>query len=134
MVRRKTVPEALRPAWGAFAEQAQRVEQARRAVLRCLPVGRVQPAPVTAGLGVLRAELAVVAAAMPAWRVPEVASQWQACRAAVDQSLRALERAHRAATDAAELEELLSAVADVVHPLDVWGEAERRWRALRVRR
>jgi hypothetical protein len=131
MLRRKHIPEPLRPAWQAFTAQAERVEHARRALLGCLPVGRVDPVPVPVGLDLLRDELTEVARQLDAWRVAEVSEVWEACRAAVAESLGAVDRAHAVATSTTELEELLGAVGDVVEPLDVWGVAERRWLALR---
>ncbi len=128
------MPERLRPAEEAFTAQAERVAAARRVVLSCLPVGRVDPAPVPVGLDVLADELAAVAAELPAWRTPEVETHWERCRASLDEALAAVPAAHRVAATSSELEELLGAVEDVVEPLGhAWGEAERRWRALRVR-
>lgn len=128
------MPPDLAGPWEAFTAQAERVEQVRRALLSCLPVGRVTPAPVALGLDLLRDELAAVAAAMPSWRAPPVEDQWRRCRASLDQAVAAVPTAAEVAASTGELEELLGAVAEVVEPLDAWAEAERRWRSLRVRR
>jgi hypothetical protein len=133
MFRHRIMPHDLRGQWAAFQVQAERVEQARRALLSCLPVGRVDPAPVPVGLDLLADELRAVAAEMSAWRRPELERQWAACRAAVDDAVAAVPAAHRVATTSTELEELLGAVAEVVEPLDAWSDAERAWRAQRVR-
>jgi hypothetical protein len=127
------MPDHLRPAWEAFSEQAERVEKARQALLSCLPVGRVDPAPVPVGLDVLRDELTEIVGVMDAWKVDEVADPWQRCRAGVDEALAQIEPTREVAESTGELEELLDAVTDVVEPLDVWGEAERAWLKLRVR-
>jgi hypothetical protein len=127
------MPEPLRPAWEAFGRQAERVEKARQTLLSCLPVGRVDPAPVPVGLDVLHDELTDIAAVMEEWRVDEIAEQWQRCHEAVGEALAEIEPARRVAESTTELEELLDAVTDVVEPLDVWGEAERAWLKLRVR-
>lgn len=127
------MPVELRPAWETFIVQAERVEHARQALLRCLPVGRVEPAPVPVGLDLLRDELRAVREEMDAWRVPVAEEDWQACRAAVDEALDGIEHARHVAETTSELEELLGAVADVVEPLDVWGGAERHWLRRRVR-
>lgn len=126
------MPERLLPAWEAFHTQAERVEAARRGLLSCLPVGRVDPAPVPVGLELLRDELTDVAAQLHRWRTEEVADTWRGCREAVAESLRAVDHAHRTATTTTELEEVLGAVGAVVEPLDAWADAERRW--LRLRR
>ncbi len=133
MLRRKRMPVEFEPAWEAFRVQAERVEQARSALLSCLPVGRVDPAPVPVGLDLLRDELAAVAGELDAWRHDVIADHWAACASAILQALTALPDAHRVATSSTELEELLGAVGDVVEPLDAWHDAERAWLALRVR-
>lgn len=134
MLRKKVLPARLRPAQEAFEVQAQRVADARRALLSCLPVGRVDPAPVPVGLDVLAEELTAVAAEMERWRVPDVDTAWTACQAAISEALAAVPTARAVAETSDELEELLGAVEAVVEPLGhAWGPAERRWRALRVR-
>lgn len=125
-------PELVAP-WTAFAAQAERVENARQALLGCLPVGRVDPAPIPVGLDLIRDELLAVRAELAAWRVPQVHAQWSACANAIAEALAHVEPARRTAATTDELEVLLDAVTDVVEPLDVWSDAERRWRALRTR-
>jgi hypothetical protein len=132
--RRRQLPAHLAAPWGAFIVQAQRVEDARQALLGCLPVGRVDPAPVPVGLDLLRDELRGVEAEADAWRVPEVEAEWQACRAALTEALEHIEPTRATAQQSDELEELLDAVTDVIEPLDVWQDAERHWRSLRTRR
>lgn len=134
MLRRKTMPPELQPAWTAFSAQAQRVQDARRVVLSCLPVGRVEPAPVAVGLDLLVDELAAVDAELPAWRRDEVESAWQDCRQAIAEARAAVPNAQEVAATTTELEELLGAVADVLEPLgDAFSAAERRWLSLRRR-
>ncbi|MGH8909001.1 MAG: hypothetical protein ACRD0K_21530 [Egibacteraceae bacterium] len=132
MLRRKRMPVALQPAWDAFRAQALRVEQARSALLSCLPVGRVDPVPVPVGLDLVRDELIAVAGEMASWRHDATAAHWDACAAAVGEALAAVGEARRVATTSTELEELLGAVSDVVEPLDAWHDAERAWLRLRA--
>lgn len=127
------MPAALAPAWAVFSAQAERVEQARQALLRCLPVGRVEPAPIGLGLDLLRDELVAVQAELDAWRVREAEDDWQACRAAVAEALEQIEPARAVSLSTGELEILLGAVADVVEPLDAWATAERNWLRRRTR-
>lgn len=127
------MPEDLRPAWEAFLDQAERVEQAKQALLGCLPVGRVDPAPVPVGLDLLVDELEAVRADLEKWRVEAVADHWRACAEALEQALAEVPEARAVANRTNELEDLLEAVSAVVEPLDAWSEAERHWRSLRVR-
>lgn len=132
--RRKQMPSHLAARWEVFAAQAQRVEDARQALLGCLPVGRVDPAPVPVGLDLLRDEVLAIDRELDEWRAAEVESQWRACRAALAEALEHIEATRATALNTDELEVLLDAVTDVIEPLDVWQDAERCWRALRVRR
>jgi hypothetical protein len=127
------MPPGLRDAWEAFQTDAARVETARQALLACLPVGRVTPAPVGVGLDLLDDELGAVLAGMAVWRVPAVSREWERCQAAVAAALSAVPVARARAGDSGELEELLAAVGAVVEPLDAWADAERHWLGLRVR-
>jgi hypothetical protein len=130
--RRKQMPESLVGPWTVFCAQAQRVEDARQALLSCLPVGRVDPAPIPVGLDVLRDELVAVRDQLPAWRHAAVEPSWQACCAAIEEALSFVESTRRTAQSTAELEVLLDAVTTVVEPLAVWQDAERAWRSLRT--
>jgi hypothetical protein len=132
--RRKQIPLNLADRWTVFIAQAERVENARHALLGCLPVGRVDPAPIPVGLDLLRDELLAVRAELEQWRAEPVETQWHACAAALAEALDHVEPARATAARTGELEVLLDAVTDVVEPLDVWQDAERAWRALRTRR
>lgn len=134
MWRRRQLPEQYRRPFAAFTAQAERVEAARSALLSCLPVGRVDPAPVPVGLDLVVDELRAVEDELGAWWIEAVDAEWRACRSAIEQSLSAVPDARAVAEETGELEELLDAVGDVVEPLDDWQTAERRWAALRTRR
>ena len=127
------MPDHLAPAWARFQEQAERVEQARQALLGCLPVGRVDPVPVPVGLDLLHDELVAVRAELDAWAVDELAAQRRACAAAIAEALEAIAQARRVVHTTSELEAVLEAVAEVVEPLDAWADAERAWLRLRTR-
>ncbi len=133
MFGRRVMPARLAAPWAAFGAQAERVEAARRALLGCLPVGRVDPVPVPVGLDLVRDELRAVVSDLGAWRVAEVEDAWQAVRAACAEADAAVDPAHHVARTSTELEELLGAVGDVVEPLDAWGDAEQAWLRLRER-
>ncbi|HUH07682.1 MAG TPA: hypothetical protein VML96_07740 [Egibacteraceae bacterium] len=134
MLRSKVIPPHLAAAWEEFQAQAARIERARRALLGCLPVGRVDPAPVPVALQLLRDEALAVREEMGGWRAPEVERAWLRCEAAVDEAVQSLPRAREVAESSTELDALLDAVAGVVEPLDAWHDAERHWLSLRVRR
>lgn len=132
MFRRKQLPPSLQPAYDAFAGQVDRLEAARSALMSCLPVGRVEPAPVEVGLDLLADVVAEIASELEAWRHPEVEDAWQGCAAALAESASHVGTAREVAGSSGELEELLGAVADVDEPLgDAFRRAERRFASLR---
>lgn len=131
ILRRKTMPERLREPHAAFEAQAERVETARKALLSCLPTGRVGRAPVPVGLELLRDELVEVRAELEAWRVPEIEERWQACARAVDLALERIPEGLQRAQDTDEAGVLLNVVSGIVGPLDTWASAERAWLKLR---
>jgi hypothetical protein len=129
---RRDLPAHLRAPHATFVAQAERVESARKALLGCLPVGRVDPVPVPVGLDLLRDELQAVAEQLDAWRTPEIETVWHEVADATAEARAAIPTAHHVATATRELEHLLDAVAEVVEPLDAWATAERAWRRLRA--
>lgn len=132
MFRRRRLPEPLVAPFAAFSAQVERLEAARSALMSCLPVGRVDPAPVPVGLDLLRDTLDELAGELGAWRVPEVEEAWQGCRAALEESRRHIPTALQVAERSGELEELLGAVEDVDEPLGhAFGQAERAFASLR---
>lgn len=131
ILRRKTMPERLREPHAAFEAQAERVETARKALLSCLPTGRVARAPVPVGLELLRDELLAVREELEAWRVPEIEERWQACAKAVDLALERIPEGVERAQETDEGGVLLNVVSGIVGPLDTWASAERAWLKLR---
>ncbi len=130
--RRKTLPDELVEPYGLFSEHVQRMEQARDALMSCLPVGRVDPAPVPVGLDLLADTLDEILSEMPRWRIPELEKEWVGCVEAIEESRGNMPRAHLVAERSTELEELLGAVEDVDEPLGyAFQQAELRWRRLR---
>ena len=135
MLRRKALPPEIAPAWETFAAQAQRVQQAREALLSCLPVGRgTQRAPVQVGIELIRDELDAVRPEMGGWRVEPVEDAWQDCVGATDRARARIGRALDVAASTDEAHDLYHEVAAIVQPLEAWADAEERWHQLRQRR
>ncbi|MGI9018871.1 MAG: hypothetical protein ACR2HR_17505 [Euzebya sp.] len=130
--RKRGLPPHLVDPYQAFCDQVQRMEQARDALMSCLPVGRVDPVPVGVGLDLLSDTLDQIREEMSRWKVAEVEQEWTACGSAIQESKSLMATAHQVAQDSTELEHLLAAVDDVDEPLGyAFGQAELRWRALR---
>ncbi|MEX0592921.1 MAG: hypothetical protein WD358_08860 [Nitriliruptoraceae bacterium] len=129
MLRRKPdLPPRHLDAWWGFVDCADVIEGGRRVLLGTLPTGRVEPAPITVGTAALRRALDDARAWMPAWRLDELAADWDSCQASLDEALMAADELENVAASTDELEELLGAVQDVIEPLDAFADAERSWR------
>ncbi len=106
-------------------------------LLGTLPTGRVEPAPIAMGTDALRRSIVDARRWMPAWRLDELADEWDGCVRGLDEAESALGALDEVAASTSELEELLEAVQDVVEPLDAFADAERafrrRWRVPRER-
>lgn len=126
--RRPELPPDLHEAWWAFLDCAQAIEAGRRVLLGTLPTGRVEPAPVAVGVDALAQSLQDVRAWMPAWRLSQIAAEWEDCVGALEEAETHLVRVREVAAATSELEELLEAVSEVVAPLDAFADAERAWR------
>ena len=126
------MPDELLEPYALFSHHVEQMEQARDALMSCLPVGRVDPAPVPVGLDLLADTLSEILTEMPGWRVPDLEKEWVGCVEAIEESRGSMPRAHEIARTSTELEELLGAVEDVDEPLGyAFKQAELRWRRLR---
>lgn len=126
--RRPELPAHLHAAWGAFLDCAQAIEAGRRVLLGTLPTGRVEPAPIAVGVDALARALQDARGWMPAWKLPELADDWDDCAAGIDEAEANLAEVRQVAAETSELEDLLEAVGEVVAPLDAFADAERTWR------
>ena len=123
--RRRAVPPDLAPVHEAFLRCAAHVDLAQRAMLRCVPSSaRSMALPLEVGAETVRLALADALRELPGWRHPAVEEWWQACRAAIDQTLATLDAAVAKAGATKELEVALTAVQDLLDPLHAFVDAE----------
>lgn len=136
--RRPPLPAALEPAWWAFLDCCDVLEGGRRVLLGVLPVGRVEPAPITVGTGALRQAIADVRVWMPGWRIDELAAEWETCSVALDRAEQRLVSIDEIAASTDELDDVLDPVRHLMDRLDAFADAEaafrRRWRCPDSRR
>lgn len=122
------------PVHEAFLACAAHVDLAQRAMIRCVPSSaRSLALPLDVGAETLRLALADARAAMPAWRHPAVEDAWNACAAALDETLAGVDAAVARAAGTAELEVALTAVQDLLDPLHAFVDAEEAFAARTVR-
>lgn len=126
--RKPELPAHLHDAWWAFLDCAELIEGGRRVLLGVLPTGRVEPAPIAMGTDALRRALADTRVWMPRWQITEIDAEWQSCLRALDEAEEGLAEIDEVAASTNELEELLTAVQDVIEPLDTFADAERALR------
>ncbi|MFU8841595.1 MAG: hypothetical protein ACNA8R_12885 [Nitriliruptoraceae bacterium] len=126
--RKPELPADLHEAWRAFLDCAEVIEGGRRVLLGTLPTGRVEPAPVGVGTDAVRRAITDARAWMPRWQLDQLEAEWQDCQAGLDEATAACDAADEVAATTDEQEDLLTAVQDVIEPLDVFADAERAWR------
>jgi hypothetical protein len=131
--RRKELPLDLVAPYGAFQRVLDEIEPAKSGVADVLPSTRLPGRPLNDAVGEYRRRLERATAAMPAWRCPEVETEWHACS---DGLALALDRAGRLLAmdeDPVGFEGLLGTVEQLLDPLDPFAAAEERFRSLRRR-
>lgn len=126
--RKPDLPAEHHDAWWSFLDCAEVIEGGRRVLLGTLPTGRVEPAPIGVGTDAVRRAIADARGWMPRWHIAELADEWQACVAALDEADAGLDEVDQVAGSTDELEELLGSVQDVIEPLDRFADAERGFR------
>jgi len=128
--RGRALPPDLVPVYEAFVACAAHVDLAQRAMIRCVPSSaRSLALPLDVGAETLRLALADARQGMDAWRHPAVATAWDACDAALDETLAGVDAAVAKAAATVELEVALTAVQDLLDPLHAFVDAEEAFAA-----
>jgi hypothetical protein len=126
--RKPELPTELHDAWWAFLDCAEMIEGGRRVLLGVLPTGRVEPAPIAMGTDALRRAISDTRDWMPRWQLDIIQAEWDACQSGLNEAEAGLTAIDEVAASTDELEELLTAVQDVIEPLDTFADAERALR------
>ena len=129
--KRKTLPHELQGSLVALREVVGKVEAGKDAMTGTVPSTRSAGTPLAEGILELERRLATAQTFMPAWRHPELESEWRACDAGIRDSL---ERARLLREDPPELagfEGLIWAVDHLLEPLEAFEAAAERFRTLR---
>ena len=133
ILRRKQLPDHLRPSFAAFRRVLDVLEPAKAALTDVMPTTRMPGRPLPDALAEFEDGLARTAALMPEWRAPDIDAEWSACdRGLTD----ALERARRLREEAPELggfEGLIWVVEELMGPLEPFAVAAQRFRGLGAR-
>jgi hypothetical protein len=129
--RGRAVSEETASAYVAFQAALASVENAKATLASAAPAGRGAGRPLAEAVMGFESGLRQARDAMPRWRSPEVAAEWDRCQRALDEAgMRAERLRWGAAPDG--YEQLYGALGDVLEPLEAFGGARERFRELGV--
>ena len=131
VLRRKRLPRDLQVAVDALRAVVEEVEAAKDGMTSTVPTTRLPGTPLPDALLDLEVHLGRAKELMPAWRHPDVASDWRACDEGIDESLRRATKLREEAPDLGGFEGLIWAVDQVLAPLEAFEAAAERFRTLR---
>ena len=131
-LRRRRLPPELQPAFDAFVSVVAAVERGKAALTESVPSTRFAGRPLAETLHVFERELAEANAGMPSWRRPEVLAAWEAADAGLRTARELAARFRLEAPDPGGFEGLIGLIGDLLHPLEVFGDAGDAWSRLRV--
>ena len=111
----------------AFLDVVDVLERGKSALVAAVPKGRAEPVPMGEALHAFEESLRLAATMMPAWRRAENEERWIACQRAVKESARMAE-ALRLEAPRLDFESMVFVIGDLMHPLEVFADAERELR------
>jgi hypothetical protein len=132
MFRRRRLPPELEPVREAFDAVLAEVEPAKAALTDCMPTTRLPGKPLPDALTEYGAHLERAEALMPAWRHPQLETEWRACDGGIADARSLARRLREEAPELGGFEGLLGAVESLMDPLDPFAAAAERFRALRA--
>lgn len=131
---RRELPAELVPSFRAFGAVLAEIEPAKAELAEVMPSNRLPGRSLVDALGGYEERLARARAIMPAWRRPEVESEWIACDEGLARGLALAARLRQEAPDLGGFEGLLGTVQDLLDQLDPFVTGAERFASLRTRR
>ncbi len=132
MFRRKRLPESLVGPFEAFLAVLVPVEHAKAALTDSVPTTRLPGRPLAETLLEFEEALHAADALMDGWRIGALESEWGAARNGLTRALAMAERLRLEAPDPGGFEGLIGTIQDLLDPLEAFGPAAERFRALRA--
>jgi hypothetical protein len=129
--RRKRLPERMEAPYRAFLETLEPLERGKGALTASVPGTRLPGRPLAETLLEFELGLGEARERMPGWRVPELEDVWIAADEAIDRCASMSEQLRLEADVPEGFEALIGTIGDLMAPLDVFGEADERFRSLR---
>jgi hypothetical protein len=130
--RRKRLPALLEEVYAAFRATVAPLERGKVALTGSVPGTRLPGRPLAETLLEFEEGLREAEAGMASWRAPEVQDAWRACDEAIRSCLQTTQRLRLDAEMPVGFEALIGTIGDLMSPLEVFEDAERRFRALRA--
>jgi hypothetical protein len=110
----------------AFQVTVLAVERAKDALIAAVPSPRgKQRRTVAEAVLEFEAQIREAATTMDRWRLAEIESEWRACAEGIEEALRRAERL-RLNAPPLDYEGLVSALTDLIAPLEAFADAQRR--------
>jgi hypothetical protein len=131
--RRRELPPALADRYTAFRHVLDELEPAKAGLTDVLPGTRLPGRPMNDAVGEFREGLRRARVHMPAWRCPEVETEWRPCSDGLELALERADRVLALERDPVGFEGLLGTVEQLLDPLEPFADAEERFRSLRRR-
>jgi hypothetical protein len=131
MLRRRRLPPELEAALEGLRAVVVEVEEAKRAMTATVPTTRLPGTPLAEALLEREEHLGEAQVRMPAWRDPAVEREWQACDAAIAESLQRAAELREQAPELGGFEGLIWAVDRLLAPLESFEDGAERFRTLR---
>ena len=131
MLRRRRLPAHLRAAHEAFGSIVAVLERAKAALTESVSGSRLPGRPLAETLLEFEEGLREVDARMRGWRVPELEDVWLAAAAGLAQARRLAARVRLEAAEPVGFEGLIGLIGDLLAPLEVFAQAQERFRELR---
>jgi len=132
ILRRKTIPEELQPAFESFGATLRIIDEAMDCLTAVMPSTRLPGRPLADALAEFETLLRSARHEMEAWNAPEVASEWRAAERSIARSQDLARQLREEASVPEGFESLLSTVGALLDPLDAFGAAAVRFRELRA--
>ena len=131
MFRRRRLPDRLVAPFEAFRRVVADVERGKAALTEAVPTTRLPGRPLGDVVVEFEDALREALRGMPAWWTGDVEDVWQRCVDGIDAALSLAERLRTEAPAPHGFEALIGTIAALLDPLDPFGDAADRFRALR---
>jgi hypothetical protein len=130
--RRKRLPESLVGSFETFLAVLEPVERAKAALMDSVPTTRLPGRPLAETLLEFEEALRAADALMAGWRIRAVESEWETAREGLTRALAMAERLRLEAPEPGGFAGLIGTIQDLLDPLEAFGSAAGRFRALRT--